>query len=90
MSSHCAGSSRSDGIVDAELTRDWKRVFRIFPECHADETLPLARTRRRNGDANERRAQLARISKRVMPRVSNEYFSPVEAAIKRRQVAYAS
>jgi hypothetical protein len=37
-------------------------VLPICPTCRADGALPLARTRRRNGAANERRVQRARLA----------------------------
>ena len=57
---YCAGSSGSDGDIDEDLTREWKSVLPICPTCRAYGALPLARTRRRNGAANERRVQHAR------------------------------
>ncbi len=35
-------------------------MLHVCPTCRADGALPLARTRRRNGAANERRVQRAR------------------------------
>ena len=37
-------------------------MLHIYPTCRADGALPLARTRRRNGTANERRVQRARLA----------------------------
>ena len=60
LCAYCAGSSGSDGVIDEDLTREWKSVLPVCPTCRADGALPLARTRRRNGAANERRVQRAR------------------------------
>ena len=62
MCAYCSGSSGSEGLVDEELTQQWKSVLQVFHACRAKGALPLARTRRRNGDVNERRAQRARLA----------------------------
>ena len=61
LCAYCAGLSGSEGIVDEELSLQWKSVLPVCPACSAKGALPLARTRRRNGVVNERRAQRARL-----------------------------
>jgi hypothetical protein len=59
---YCTGSTRSEGIVDEELTQQWKSVLPICPACRAKGALSLVRSRRRYGAVNDRRAQRARLA----------------------------
>ncbi len=53
---YCAGSSGAKGSVDEVLTIEWKSVLPVCQQCRADGGLPLARTKKRNGASNGRRA----------------------------------
>ncbi len=55
-----------------DLTLEWKSVLPVRSTCRADGALPLGRTRRRNGEANELRAQRACLTTSVAPEVSGE------------------
>ena len=57
LCAYCAGSSGAKGFIDDHLQIEWKSVLPVCEVCRADGALPLARTKRRNGEANARRAQ---------------------------------
>ena len=57
---YCPGASGVEGFLDVNITLEWKSVFPVYSTCRVDAALPLlVRTRRRNREANERRAQRA-------------------------------
>jgi hypothetical protein len=58
---YCAGLSGTKGFVDERLTREWKSVLPVCPTCRADGALPIARTKRRNGDAIQRSGRRAHL-----------------------------
>jgi hypothetical protein len=62
MCAYCAGSSGAGGVVDAELSIEWKSVLPVCPTCRTDGALPPVRSRRRNGASHESRAQRARLT----------------------------
>jgi hypothetical protein len=69
LCAYCAGSSGSDGFVDEDLTREGKSVLSICTStCRVDGALPLARTRKRNGAANERCVHRARLKASIASR----------------------
>jgi hypothetical protein len=80
LCAYCAGSSGSDGVVDEDLTREWKIVLPTIclTTCRADGALPLDRTRRRNGAANGRRAQRARLAASIASQSLEAVFLSVE------------
>jgi len=57
LCAYCAGSSGANGFVDEHLIIEWKSVLHICQVCRADDAIPLARTKRRNGTTNAQRAQ---------------------------------
>jgi len=67
LCAYCAGSSGAQGIIDEHLSVEWKSVLPVCQPCYAKGYLPLARTRRRNGGANVRRAQRARVMGNTSP-----------------------
>jgi hypothetical protein len=79
LCAYCASSSGNDGVVDKDLTPEWKSVLPICASCRSDGGLPLARTRRRNGARNERRTQRARLASSIAPQSHEENVVPVEA-----------
>ena len=62
---YCAGLSGAKGYVDEVLTIEWKSVLPVCHQCRANGALPLARTKRRNGASNGRRAERARLTTQV-------------------------
>ena len=65
-----AGAFGVERFLDVDLTLEWKSVRPVCSTCRADGALPLVRTRRRNGEAKERRAQRACLVTHVAPQVS--------------------
>ena len=61
LCAYWAGSSGTEGYVDECLTRERKSVLPVCPSCRADDALPIARTRRRNGDAIQRSGRRAHL-----------------------------
>ena len=57
LCAQCAGSSEAMRSIDDHLNIEWKNVLLVCHLCRADGALPLARTKRRNGEANARRTQ---------------------------------
>ncbi len=61
LCAYCAGSSGTKGYVDERLTQEWRSVLPVCPSCRADGALPIARTKRRNGDAIYRSGRRAHL-----------------------------
>ncbi len=59
-----------------ELTRQWKIGLLACPSYRAKGALPLARSRRRNGAVNERRAQRARLAAPPASLAPYEHITP--------------
>jgi len=57
LCAYCTGFSGAKGFIEDHLSIEWKSVLPVCQLCRADGALPLARTKRRNGEANARRAQ---------------------------------
>jgi hypothetical protein len=57
LRAYCAGASGADGIIDEQLRLMWKSVLHVCQQCRLSRALPIARTKRRNGVANEQRTQ---------------------------------
>jgi len=57
LCAYCAGASGADGIIDEQSRLVWKTVLHVCQHYRASSALHIARTKRRNGVANEQRAQ---------------------------------
>jgi len=79
MCAYCAGSSIADGVVDAELSIEWKSLLPVCPACRTDSALPLVISRRRNGSSHDSRAQRARLTSQA-PQAHVEDYAHVDAA----------
>jgi len=62
---YCAGSSGAKESIDEVLTIEWKSILPVCQQCCANGALPPARTKRRNGASNGRRASRARLTTQV-------------------------
>ena len=58
---------------------EWKSVLPVCEICRADGALPLARTKRRTGEANARRAERDRLTNPVPNNASLNAISPTAA-----------
>ena len=61
----CAGLRAHPELMDffdEELTIEWKSVLPVCRQCRAKGALPLARTRKKNGANNARRATRVRLT----------------------------
>jgi hypothetical protein len=80
LCAYCAGSSEAKGFLDEHLTIEWKSVLPICQQCRADGAIPLARTKRRNGEANGHRARRDRLMTAAVTQPSENVVTPAEAA----------
>ena len=78
LCAYCTGSSDAKGFVDDYLSIEWKSVLPIWQDCRADDALPLARTKRRNGAVNGHRAQ-RNLSTADVPQAHVDVLTPIEA-----------
>jgi hypothetical protein len=61
LCAYCAGSPRTEGYIDERSTQEWRSVLPVCPSCRAGGALPIARTKRRNGDAIQRSGRRAHL-----------------------------
>jgi hypothetical protein len=54
LCAYCAGSTGTERYGGERLTQEWRSVLPVCLTCRADGALPVARTKRRNGDAINR------------------------------------
>ena len=87
---YCAGASGVDGIIDEDLTLEWRSALSICPTCLVDGARPLFRTPRRNADVHERRAQRAPLVNSDALRIPDEGKEqvPMEARARGKATSF--
>jgi hypothetical protein len=78
LSAYCAGSSGAKGFVNDHLSIEWKSVLPVCQDCRADGARPLARSKRRNGAVNGKRAERDRVTADV-PEANVDDVTPMAA-----------